>query len=112
MDREWKVGDEVACCAHPWRHWSIHKIIGITPSGLLKLSGGTLLYPSLRRRGGESWDTPVYREVTDEIREKVKRQWLVQSLSRASWGNLPTSTLEAVRETLKRCNAEADAAAK
>lgn len=111
MAREWKVGDEVACCEHPSRRWSIHKIIGITPSGLLKLSGGTLLYPSLHRRGGESWGTLVYREVTDEIREKVKRQRLVHILQMAPWENLPTSTLEAVHETLQRCKADADAAA-
>lgn len=112
MTREWKVGDEVACCEYPSRHWSIHKIIGITPSGLLKLSGGPLLYPSLRRQGGDSWNTPVYREVTDEIRAMVLRQRLVRRLKNAAWESLPTSTLEAVHETLTRCKAEADAAAK
>ena len=110
MDREWKVGDEVACCDSGGR-WSIHKIQAITPSGLLKLGGGVLLYHSLIPRGGGKWRTEFYREVTDEIRANVRRQWLVFKLSGASWQSLPTATLEAVYETLQRCKAEADAAA-
>ncbi len=111
MDREWKVGDEVAC-KDLRGNYSIHKVAAITPSGLLKLDNKEILYPSLRRRGGSSWTQLSYHEVTDEIRSKARRQSLVQEFMLASWGNLPTSTLEAVRETLRRCKAEADAAAK
>ena len=109
MSREWKVGDEVA--STDGVNWFIHTIEAITPSGLLKIGDGVLLYPTLHRRGREPWSTWNYHAVTDEIRLKARRQWLVKSLSRTSWHNLPTSTLEAVHETLTRCKAEADAAA-
>jgi len=110
MARDWKVGDEVA--STDGDKWFIHKIVAITPSGLLKIGDGVLLYPTLRRRGGETWSRWRYREVTDAIRAKVHRQGLVRRLLMAPWENLPTETLEAVHETLQRCKAEADAAAK
>lgn len=107
---DWKVGDEVACFDSRSR-WSIHKIQAITPSGLLKLGDGTMLYsPSLRVRGAETWSRWSYHEVTDEIRNEVRRQWLVRQLSHAAWHNLPTETLDAVYATLKRCAADAAAA--
>lgn len=110
MTREWKVGDEVA--STDGVNWFIHAIEAITPSGLLKIGDGVLLYPTLRRRGGGTWNIWSYREVTDAIRAKVRRQGLIRRLQMASWQNLSTETLEAVHETLTRCKAEADAAAK
>lgn len=94
--REWvktlEVGDEVAIETGTYSsHWSIYKVVKITPTGRLNLSNGWVANPDGTLRG----DTfnKIY-EVTDEIRRLIWRRNTIYKLSKADFKSLTDTALK------------------
>lgn len=87
-DFEWlktlKVGDEVAVDnSDHWHknHFSICKVVKITPAGRIKLSDGSQYQPSGRKIGGGGY-THSYplKKITPEILDIIERRKLMGCL--------------------------------
>lgn len=95
------VGDELAFMVGFGKSYEIHKVDRITPSGRIKC-GRWDLNPDLTIRNRTSYYGPsVGVPVTDEIRHRVRREFLIIKLSRAQWGELSNEELEVAYKVLE-----------
>lgn len=77
-----KVGDELAFRGTYGRTWSIHKVTEITPTGRIKCGNVYTLNPNLTIRGANKWGPHEGQIVTPEIRERVVRADMLESIER------------------------------
>ncbi len=94
-----KVGDELAFKYGHGKnaYYNIYEVEKITPSGRIKC-GHYTLDPDLRIRGNDRFYSAPHRAelVTQEIRDAVYRQHLLQKVHAIKPENLTTSQLERI----------------
>lgn len=100
MDRKFEVGDELAV-GNRLTPYVIRKVIKISPSGRLVMDNGDILNPDLTIRGSVFTTRPSrYCEVTDEIREEMRRHDLLQKVSRFNASAMTTDQLFRVAQIM------------
>jgi hypothetical protein len=106
------VGDELAFLVGFGRSYEIHKVDKITPSGRIKC-GYWELNPDLTIRTKPSYSGPSSGiPVTDEIRQRVRRETMITKLTRAPWNEMSSDDLEEAHKVLEKHKAKSDPATK
>lgn len=99
-----KVGDELAG-KHRFGGWKTYTVDRITPSGRV-VCGDLALDPNLRVRGRDTWSNLPYclQRMTPQIKEKIKRQQLVETclklINSTQFSSLETSKLQTLVKLL------------
>ena len=91
-----KVGDELAFCCGFENRWEAYEVERITPSGRIKV-GRWELNPDLTIRGKWPRYGPYCGEIpTPEIRDAIRRQWLLHRVGMMEPDKLTTNQLERI----------------
>ncbi len=96
---QWTVGQEVAYTINYGRTWRITRITRITPSGRLIVEGVSRQFDAQGRQMGSRWERLYLEPVTDEIRDAVRRDALldrIQGRVRQGLKGLSTDQLERI----------------
>jgi len=98
--RKLKVGDEVAIISH-FREYSINRIAKITPTGRITVGNTTFDYNGSERNTGTYSISDSLREVTQEIRDAIRKYQLIYKLKKVNWNTIPLETLETLIKLIK-----------
>lgn len=102
-----KVGNDVSYATDYGRRIHIAKVVEITPSGRIRVTGPgrTVIEFSSRGRRGNEWSESDLCEVTDEIRAHKSREDVLSQLEgwahRRDWLKAPTDKLDALWAFIK-----------
>lgn len=94
--RDLRVGDEVAWFNYNFGH-EIHKVERITPTGRIVVENITFDYTGEELGSSNNWYKPRYlTEITDEIRNEIKRNELVKTIKLVRWNEVDVLKLEKI----------------